>query len=291
MSILSNRLMLVSLNVASWSARKTDKKVSQEVAQAHAAEGGNISTRKSLVAKDALVARERIVNQARAYHYARTTPWSISGLAVISNELFLEYAETMGRFQAQAQEALDKFLEAYPQHVENARAILGTMYDSDDYPPVEEVRRRFAFSWSVAPLPEGHHLISDALSEGERELRESLATEVDEQVRESLEEATRGLWARLYDAVNAIRVKMTEEGKGKNGAPIFRDTLISNLGEIVDVLPKLNPTGDPDLTRLAEEARLRLAGMRPGDLRDYPAKRTEAAQAADDLCKKMAAFM
>jgi len=37
----------------------------------------------------------------------------------------------------------------------------------------------------------------------------------------------------------------------------FRDSVVPNLAKLVDVLPKLNVTGDPELERLTAEVRAR----------------------------------
>ena len=70
----------------------------------------------------------------------------------------------------------------------------------------------------------------------------------------------------------------------------FRDSVITNLVKLVDVLPKLNVTGDPELERLAAQVRASLL-VDPQELRKSESVRTETAKAASDIANRMAAYM
>ena len=79
---------------------------------------------------------------------------------------------------------------------------------------------------------------------------------------------------------------MTEEGVQHP----FRDTIVTNLVKLVDVLPKLNVTGDPELERLADQVRASLL-VDPQELRKSESVRTETAKAANRIATTMAAYM
>ena len=70
----------------------------------------------------------------------------------------------------------------------------------------------------------------------------------------------------------------------------FRDSVVTNLVKLVDVLPKLNVTGDPELERLAAQVRASLL-VDPQELRKSEAIRNETAKTASAICDRMAAFM
>jgi hypothetical protein len=88
----------------------------------------------------------------------------------------------------------------------------------------------------------------------------------------------------LAERLQAYRV--TEEGVQHP----FRDTIVTNLVKLVDVLPKLNVTGDPELERLASEVRASLL-VDPQELRKSESVRTETAKAANRIAARMAAYM
>jgi hypothetical protein len=70
----------------------------------------------------------------------------------------------------------------------------------------------------------------------------------------------------------------------------FRDTVVTNLVRLVDVLPKLNVTGDPELERLGEQLRRSLL-VDPNELRKSETSRTETARAAAAIAQQMAGYM
>jgi hypothetical protein len=69
-----------------------------------------------------------------------------------------------------------------------------------------------------------------------------------------------------------------------------RDSVVTNLVKLVDVLPKLNVTGDPELERLAAQVRASLL-VDPQELRESESIRNETAKNASDIAQRMAAYM
>jgi len=110
-------------------------------------------------------------------------------------------------------------------------------------------------------------------------------------VEASLQLASRELWQRLYDAVHHMaerlaKYKATDEGVEHP----FRDTVVTNLVKLIDVLPKLNVTHDPELERLAAEVRGSLL-VDPKELRASESVREETAKAAAAIADRMATYM
>ena len=70
----------------------------------------------------------------------------------------------------------------------------------------------------------------------------------------------------------------------------FRDSVVTNLVRLVDILPKLNVTADLELERLATQVRASLL-VDPQELRKSESVRSETAKAATAICDRMAAYM
>jgi len=70
----------------------------------------------------------------------------------------------------------------------------------------------------------------------------------------------------------------------------FRDSVVINLVKLVDVLPKLNVTGDPELEQLAAQVRASLL-VDPQELRKSEGVRTETARNASAIASRMSAYM
>jgi hypothetical protein len=71
----------------------------------------------------------------------------------------------------------------------------------------------------------------------------------------------------------------------------FRDSLVGNVRELVDLLPALNITGDPVLTDITKRMRESLTVYDGDTLRASAAARIETAKAADDILATVSAFM
>ncbi len=88
-----------------------------------------------------------------------------------------------------------------------------------------------------------------------------VAREIDSNVRQSLVRGTEDLWKRLRDVVSHMVDRLNEPESR------FHATLVTNIFDLVELLPKLNVTGDSELNRFAEEARQKLCTYTAHDLR------------------------
>lgn len=123
------------------------------------------------------------------------------------------------------------------------------------------------------------------------EEKDRIKRQIAAAVEASLQVASRELWQRLYAAVSHLAerlqaYKVTEEGVEHP----FRDSVVTNLVKLADVLPKLNVTGDPELERLAAQVRASLL-VDPQELRKSEPLRTETAKTAAAIAHMMGAYM
>jgi len=90
------------------------------------------------------------------------------------------------------------------------------------------------------PLPDASDFrVSLGKEETERIQRQITAT-----VQASLTVASRELWQRLYEAVSHMAERLSAYKVGEETVEHpFRDTVVTNLVRLVDVLPKLTRQG------------------------------------------------
>ena len=79
-------------------------------------------------------------------------------------------------------------------------------------------------------------------------------------------------------------------GTSSPGNSQGRGIVVTNLVKLVDVLPKLNVTADPELERLAAEVRASLL-VDPQELRKSESVRNETAKRAMEISERMSAYM
>ncbi len=113
--------MLCGLRISGWSARKLDRKVTDETNHAHGAASDAGRYNKALLAKDALAAVVTAANAARTFHYARTLPWLDDGARILPAAAYADFAPAFAWVA---------------EHVPDAAAVIYlTDCDSRDYGP------------------------------------------------------------------------------------------------------------------------------------------------------------
>ena len=290
LSKLSERAMLVKFSRSAWGARKNDKKVEKEIETAHSAhDAGRYS--KILIAKDALEEGQKKANDARTFFYSQTLPYDDDGWRIITTKNFLPFTEEMRRKIGEIEQADKGFLENYPQFVEDARIRLNGLFNESDYPAIGKITKKFSVSVTTNPLPDSSNFPGNLQS-----IVDDLSIDLETRLNEIQSRAMSDLWNRLYEAIERISDTLSDENA------IFRDSLIKNLVDLCDLLPRLNLTEDPDLERLRQEAATKLTRYSPEDLRPKNAKgewrqeairtenRKKTAGDAAELLKSMDAY-
>ena len=284
---LSSRAMLCSLSISMWSARKHDPDASLEIAQRHGAQADAGRYHKVLLPKEALAEVQKIVSDARQEHYFMTLPWDDNGYRVLPSAAYMDHTEKMRGLSNRFTPAVEALASEFENLVEQAKVRLGGLFRPEDYPATDELRRKFSFDTKVMPLPDAGDF---RVTLGDEE-RDRIKRQITAAVEASLQVASRELWQRLYEAVSHLAerlqaYKVTEEGVEHP----FRDTVVTKLIRLVDVLPKLNVTGDPELERLAAQVRASLL-VDPQELRKSESVRSETAKNAAAIAQRMQAYM
>ena len=123
------------------------------------------------------------------------------------------------------------------------------------------------------------------------EEKDRIKRQITAAVEASLQVGTRELWFRLYEAVQHMAERLSAYKVTDQGVEHpFRDTVVTNLVKLVDVLPKLNITNDAELERLAEQVRASLL-VDPNSLRKSESARAETAKVAAAIAQHMAGYM
>jgi len=280
---LNERAMLATFNVSMWTARKRDKKITREVAKNHGTveQVGNYNKRLLPMDSPTYSAVVSAAAAARHYHYEATLPWGQEGARILTAAQYFDYTKRMRELEDQFGQAVSEFVKDYPRLRENAKQLLNGMYRDDDYPTQSNIRRAFAMSRDVFPLP--------SAADFRVQLGDDQVSVIREQIEHNVAEATgnamRDLYQRVHDAVAHMAERLG------NADAVFRDSLVTNLREIVELLPKLNLTNDPTLEAMGKRLAKNLCPLEPQTLRVDPEVRSKAADEAAAIMAKMAAYM
>ena len=284
---LSSRAMLCSLSIAQWSASKHDREASAEIAAHHGAQPDVGRYNKILIPKETLAELRHIAGEARREHYFMTLPWDDNGYRVLPAAVYMDHTEKLREYSRKFALAVDNFAAQFDRLVVEARSRLGGLFRPGDYPTSKELREKFSFETKVMPLPDANDF---RVSLGDEE-RDRIRRKYRASVEASLTLASRELWQRMYNAVSHKAQRLSAYKATGNGVEHpFRDSIVTNLIELVDVMPKLNVTSDPELERLTAEVRASLL-IDPDELRQSESTRTETAKRAAEIAQRMAGYM
>lgn len=273
---LSQRALLVSVNVSSWAARKLDKRATETVNVQHKTSSvAGQYTKKLLPAAKELEAVNQVVSQARKFFYEQTLPWMSDGTRIISAKNYLKFVSEMRKLKSDFESRVKDFAAAYPRLKQNAAAALGDLYDAAEYP--EDIEARFSFDVSYFPMPDAKDFRIEISEAEKREFQRKM------QAVES--EAMRDVWTRLHGVVKTAAEKL-----GTKDA-IFRDSLIENISEMTALLPMLNVSNDSKLDDAAREIEALVSKLAPETLRVNQNERDKASKALADIESKMSAFI
>ena len=280
---LASSAMLVDLQISKWTGRRLDKKASTEVTVSNNADKGVANVHKKLLGNcDELDAINKHVGETRNhYHYAMTMPWSNMGLRLVTTANYFNYHKVMTDRQNSFASLVDVFLQSYEWKVSQVSASLGNLFNSSDYPTLDQMRSKFAFNFSYAPLPDAGDFRIDIGNEQSQAMKE----QYEDYYSKQLQNAMGDVWTRLHDSLSKMSERL--DYQGKDDKKTFRDTLVSNVENMIGLLKTCNVTDDPKM----EQARVvlddALRGVTPDALREDDYLRSQTKQSVDEVIKSL----
>lgn len=278
---IDTKAMIVRLKISAWTARKEDKAAASTVADYYHADREVGNYRKSLIPKEAIARVTKIANKARVFHDEQTLPWDDAGGRILPATNFLPYSEEIRKLKSQFEVAVEDFVANIVSYKEAAKKELGDLYRESDYPSIESMRDRYSFSAKIEPIPEGQDFRVALDATEVAKIRESIEADVEDRVSTAMED----LYVRLYNVVKHFSDKLNTKDA------IFRNSLVSNIVEIVDLLPRLNLNGNGTLESLRREVESKLAHYDPDTLRQDTNVRAKAAAEADAILQQMSGYV
>jgi hypothetical protein len=281
MTNISERALLVSVNISQWTARKLDKHESAEVSRRNSAIDGSVRANKDLLPMaHSLKQVHSVVGSIRNEFYRTTVPW-MNDMGIIKAEGYMTFAPRMAERKIEFDTAVNKFLSEYEELREDAKYLLGGLYRDEDYPSPDEIATKFKMDVAFYPVP--------APSEWGRlsplaDIADGMAHQLAAKYAEREREATKVVWERLHKLVSAAHNTLTSD-KGR-----VHDTLLDNARELCSIMPSLNISDDPTLETMRQSLEGAIAGVDTEALRKDEVVRTQVSDKLADIMNKMGAM-
>lgn len=289
-TIIQKSAVICRLNIRMCGFEKTDKGVSSEVADNKSASDDAGRYVKRLFAGNPILKEITTVRgKARNVNKAQTLRY-LDGQDLLPVGNFDHHSELMTDYKDLFDALCEDFFAEYETHRDAQQVRLGEMFDANEYPPVSVLRGKFQFNISYEPLSDGNTF--DKMF-GNAEMEQQMIADAEAQMQSRIDEAMHQLYGRLLKTVDCFNTAMRNyQPKTANSKALgtFKDSIVGNMIDICEVLPRLNLTGDADLANYCEMVKSKLTNYDAADLREDEALRKTAADEAQAILDQMAGY-
>lgn len=277
---LSDKALLVQLSISQWTARKYDKKATQEVASNHGVNTSVGRYNKSLLPlNDYLDNVHKKTTLIREKFYKNTLPWGMEGTMMLPTANYLNFMTEFRKEKGEWLSLANMFVSNYDALKAEAQKRLGSLYSEADYPSSADIIKKFKIDMAVYPVPATDFRVSIGSEELTR-----IQQDVETRLQQAHHQAMQDVWQRLFDRVKHIAEKLADPKS------IFRDSMVENARELCALLPRLNFADDPNLEAMRLQVESALI-KHPEALRNDPDLRRDTAAEAKAIMDKMSVFM
>lgn len=281
MTHLTNRALLVSLNISQWAARKLDKQETRELAARHGSAENAARVNKSLLpAAKSLDDIHKKTGHIRTQFYKRTLGWGQEGTRIIRSCGYLDFVKEFGDEKSGFMALVSTFVQEYPALRVEAQTRLTSMYKPEDYPDPVNIAHKFNIDIGFFPVP--------VAGDWRVELADGEVTELQQQIEarvmESQSTAMREAWQRIIDVVTKAHERLADPEN------VFRDSLVENAQDLCKILPSLNIADDPEMERVRMALEGSLCATTPEALRTDMTARLSVTARLKEISDKMGAM-
>lgn len=206
-----------------------------------------------------------------------------SGVYLIRLSLVSEVMDALNGFEQAEKQLIETFLKFYDtiynqrnNETSDLSSKLGTLYNAEDYPNPRAVAQAFTFEtqlWEIG-TPGALRSVDRALYEREAAKMQNVWESARVSITQVLLTEFRDMTARM-----AERMVVGPDGKAK----VFRETLVGNLQDWLDVFDKRAITDDATLLGQVQKARALIAGIDGKTLRDSESLKVEVAEGMQQI--------
>jgi hypothetical protein len=294
-SPLSRKATLVAVIVSQWTARKLDKRITDEVNRSHGAAEDAGRYNKLLLEAKRLDKINSFVSQARKCHHRYTKPWCEDGMRILPNTLHEKFAAEFRVIERGFEEAVDEFEQIYPEAIRERKRALNGLFNPQDYPPVEEIRGKFKLKIRQFPVPDADDFRSDVLDADtiediRRELTETSESVLDEAMKDSARQIVEVV-GHMSEKLKAFEAYSKQPDDSTKPKTFFTAALVKNVRELAELLPAFNLTNDPKFDAVVSRIQRELCVEEAEALRENAAARKTVRKSADSILKDVSALL
>lgn len=271
-SELEKRALLVNLSVSLPSLSKTDKQATKTVEETYQVSKTGRYSKLLFPTVDKLKIYDH-ASKIRNDHYKETLEW-LPSARILPTRKYLDYSKLMNQHRQDFEHYKSELHTVYPDMITNAQGALGSLFNQQEYPSVDQFLDLFKFDLNFLPFPSA------------KDFRVDLSDAQLESLRSELEtNATRIAYAAIAKKLHGVISHMADKLRGDQ---IFRDSLVDNIEEAINLCESLVVPGS-SLAGLLEETQKLLVS--PKDLRSDESIKADVQMEATKLASRYAEFL
>jgi hypothetical protein len=285
--MIQKNAIVVTLRIGKWTARKFDKRVTDETNSAHGASDDAGRYNKRLASKECLDPFVKLEGETRKYLYKHTIPWGENSQYLLNATMIMEFKQEMFNFQQKYMALVPALLDKWDDILVQAKNDLNGMFNQADYPTRSELEGKFVFKVNYEPVPATDHWGVGMSQEETDYLTKSMEREFETRQQE----AVRSIWERIKEQLLHMKDRLTATRTTKTGEEKpgkMYESLFGNMKELVEVLPSINIMNDASINDACNELSVLLTDS--DRVRDNWTNDSVRHQKADQVTDVLAKF-
>lgn len=278
---IASSALIVNLSRSVPDLVKNDPEAAKALARIKNADVGAVTARKSLIDSPALKDLQRLSREIYQWHIKNTVPWGDLGQRLVANAALIDYKNTMNKFEIQFEALANKVVFEYPACCGRAQNRLGDLFDPALFPSVEELRRKMSLRVTYEPIADPSNFIV--------QIGDQAAEEMKRQYNEVLSSRMEGISNYIYEKLREPLTNLVKriDYEADDAPTGFRNTIVDNVMQIVELMGTCNFNDDPKIDRLKRELRNALKGVTPDALREDSGLRRHTKQEVQKIIDQL----
>lgn len=282
--ILTQTTMLSFLQIGLPGVQSKDTKITNDTKSLYSTSEDIGYFSKTKYSKKDVAKLNDVARRARQLRKDKTLPWD-GEARLLPSKMFQDFITEITQLQTEynvEKAAFKANIATIIQNAQNRLAPTGT-FDIADYPTAGQIDDILYFEHKITPVPDSSNfasiknLISDEL--------EILEEEMEEENNKRFKQSMKTIFHRIYDVV--VRVEKTLADPKKK----FQKSMITNIEDLINILPQLNYAEDETLDEMVDELKDKICGVDIKELRENPIVRQQVATDAGKIKESADIYM
>lgn len=275
--------MLVTLSFSLGRQGGIDKGITKEICEKKKATKEALKATKQIICKEAFKPLKDMMAELSGEVARITTRWHHKGTRLSTPKNVEKVVDLCDEYFPKLEELKQThLLGRYAHWKELTKTQSGDAFKDYEFPAFDDLRDNVKWDIDLMVLPEAEAMramknISDVLMD-------ELVRSQDARVQNGVKAAMMDAYSRLLEPLSNMCDVLSKD------KPKIYECLVTNVRAIVDEIPGLNLTDDPELQQFAEQANAMLATLTPEVLREDKVVRQETVDKARQLVAQFTAI-